>query len=812
MRFSTRIINRITGAYGRVLSAVAIFVAAFRARVLADGGTFEAENYLLTQDMTNTNDAILVYLSSSYKTNKLYCEVPTDGSQDFVFDRTTTATRFNYNNQFELMAANIGRVDYVGQEPTTLFEPAAINIFTPSDPSSGGQQTSFSANDWGLGFTNKCTLENNTSPGAYIFTTNIADLVPTQTYNISCFVKITDGETLLPTFGTGNTNQGYFSLGGTNITTGYTVKYIANGVFRVSASGVCGATVVSTGFLRWNTNRVGSNGTIEVTGLQITSGSVLVSYIPTTTVAVTKAGDFFTGNNTGVTGQGAVIFEFVNNVLSASTNTTSGVYLGTSSATALSGSSFGFRQGGGSQRANLYKYVGGSSTLIYTFLTDNATVAIVWNGTTADVFVDGVKVVSATAFVPSGNLAFLRQGNGVNPPGRPMSIRRILLFNTVKNDAYWIDATTKKYGLLPVKNYFDKYNYKLNFRYDPTNGFEAQNNGTTSSSVTDYIKIPTDASFVYLSGFSTYGGGSGRRVNFLTASKTYISHYDFSNGATYADVVIPENAVFVVVSLYEYKPNADIINTDLTQIEFYSETAYSSFQENLVKYSDYPIQNTKLWGKKFLAFGDSITETDFWTAPDLPQSIGDNRLNWTTFITGLQKLNRSSRNYASSGARYRNVGGINDVQKIDFQITTAIANNPTADVIFLNAGTNDGAITAGATLGTFASAMAKPTLASLDKTVYYEAIRWCFWTIQNTYPSAVVFVGNVLPRTDFTIGQYALNNQAIADMANQYGFTLVNQSTMPGFNPVTDTSDGLHPNKAGSLIQADFWNTTINNS
>ena len=78
--------------------------------------TFEAENYLLTQDLTNTNDAILVYLSSSYKVNKLYCEVPTDGSQDFGFSRTDPAMRFNANNQFQLMAANVGRIDYVGQE------------------------------------------------------------------------------------------------------------------------------------------------------------------------------------------------------------------------------------------------------------------------------------------------------------------------------------------------------------------------------------------------------------------------------------------------------------------------------------------------------------------------------------------------------------------------------------------------------------------------------------------------------------------------------------------------------------------------
>ena len=783
-------------------SAINIIVDAFKTRVLADGGTFEAESYLRQQDANMINDSILAYYSSSYKTSKLYVEKPNDGSQDFGFSRTDPATRFNASNQFQLMSANIGRVDYVGQEPTTLFEPDATNYFTPSDPSSGGTNTSYAANDWNLGFTNKCTL-NNTVSNASLYTVNVVGLVPTSSYNISCFVKITDGETLLPTFGTTSVCQGYFAIGNTNITTGYSVTYIANGIFRVSANGVCGATVATTGFVRSTTNR---SGTIEITGMQITDGSTLVSYIPTTTVAVAKAGDYFTGNNTGATGQGAIVIELANNILSASRNTNSAIYLGSSASSGVSGNSFIFRQGGGSQRANIYKYVSGAATLLYTFTSDTATAAIVWNGTTADVFVDGTKVVSATSF-PVSSLPFLRQGSS-QPSGRPLNVRKILLFDNVKTDAYWVAATTKTYGLLPTKNYFNKYNYKLGFIYSDTFGFQAQAN----SAVTDFITIPTDAAFVYLSGFSTYTGTGDRKITFLDASKTYISFTYMLASVTYQQVVIPSNAAFVVVSLYESKDPLSVINTDLTQIEFYGETSYSSYAETLVRYSDYPLHNTKLWNKKFLGFGDSITETDFWSAGDLPQSIGQDRSNWTAFITGLQKLNRSSRNYAYSGARYRNVGGINDVQKIDFQITTAIANNATADVIFLNAGTNDGAITEGATLGTFASAMAKPTLASLDKTVYYEAIRWCFWTIKNTYPNAVVFVGNVLPRTDFTTAQYALNNQAIQDMVTQYGFTLVNQSTMPIFNPVTDTYDGLHPNHAGSLIQASFWNTTINNT
>jgi hypothetical protein len=170
-RFSTNIVNLLK-----------IIVNSFKTRVLADGGTFEAENYLLTENVNNINDAILVYLSSSVKVNKLYCLIPNDGSQDFGFSRTTSAIRFNSNNQFQLTPVNVGRIDYVGQEPTTLFEPDATNYFTPSDPSSGGINTSFAANDWNLGFTNKCTLTSvNGVSGALIYTSNIIGLVATQT-------------------------------------------------------------------------------------------------------------------------------------------------------------------------------------------------------------------------------------------------------------------------------------------------------------------------------------------------------------------------------------------------------------------------------------------------------------------------------------------------------------------------------------------------------------------------------------------------------------------------------------------------------
>lgn len=49
-------------------------------------------------------------------------------------------------------------------------------------------------------------------------------------------------------------------------------------------------------------------------------------------------------------------------------------------------------------RLSIVKRIGGATTIIYTTLTDTAKIAIKWNGSTADVFANGVKVVSATAF------------------------------------------------------------------------------------------------------------------------------------------------------------------------------------------------------------------------------------------------------------------------------------------------------------------------------------------------------------------------------------------------------------------------------
>lgn len=393
---------------------------------------------------------------------------------------------------------------------------------------------------------------------------------------------------------------------------------------------------------------------------------------------------------------------------------------------------------------------------------------------------------------------------------------------TVTTESLEVDSNGNKvYNLMAGKNKFNKNAYLIGYRYDEGDAPYATANLTETydvrHAVTDFLPIPSDASFIYLSGFSTYTG-SDRRVYFLDANKAYISFVYFPKEETYRAFYIPSNAAFAVVSLYEFKTSGTV-DTSTVQIEFYGETAYEAYSETLVKTSNYPLADTKGWGKKVLLFGDSIMETNYnWeVAPPAYEGTEGGRTNWNTMTRGFQKFARTTRNYAGSGARYRNIGGLTNKQKIDFQITTAIANNASCDIIIICCGTNDGAPN-GTDLGSFATAMSKGSLAALDKTKYYEAIRWAFWSLQIAYPTAKVFVGNVLPRADLANSVYDNNNLAIQQMAAQYGFIYVNQRDDSGVNRANETweangvdlSDGLHPNHNGWLKIGQYWNGILN--
>lgn len=111
-------------------------VLLFKNRVLADVGTFEAENYLENKlgmfSQNLFNDASYVITPNGYKTSKIYALKPVNGNGDLTISRNTTATRINQYGVRESVPANTVRIDYSNGKPCFLIEPQRTNLVYPS--------------------------------------------------------------------------------------------------------------------------------------------------------------------------------------------------------------------------------------------------------------------------------------------------------------------------------------------------------------------------------------------------------------------------------------------------------------------------------------------------------------------------------------------------------------------------------------------------------------------------------------------------------------------------------------------------------
>jgi hypothetical protein len=169
-------------------------------------------------------------------------------------------------------------------------------------------------------------------------------------------------------------------------------------------------------------------------------GAYATTFIPTTTAAVTRILDGFTRNNIFtnglITAAGGTWFVDLSNNLSYSTSVFSAIGIGNTTALTTN-SIILFQLSSGGERVRIAKYIAGTPTTLHTTTTSNAKIAIKWNGTTADVFVNGVKVVSGTAFTPT-NMENLNAPN----VGMPFQFNQLALFPTPLTDAQCIQLTT----------------------------------------------------------------------------------------------------------------------------------------------------------------------------------------------------------------------------------------------------------------------------------------------------------------------------------------------------------------------------------
>jgi hypothetical protein len=232
-----------------------------------------------------------------------------------------------------------------------------------------------------------------------------------------------------------------------------TITPAANGFYRVTLVGSVIGTSLNAG-ISFATNLTGNTFTnlgttsspigtsIFLWGAQLELGAFPTTYIPTSSASVTRNQDTFQLSNVFtndlISSAGGTWFvDLRNNVPMIRDLLSGGVFINTGTAANIN-TGFAIRQSGGSnQRSTIFKVEAGSGATIYNTTTDTAKIAIKWNGATADIFVNGVKVVTATAFTATNMNNLIGEGQN-----RTLQINSMALYNTAISDAECIQITT----------------------------------------------------------------------------------------------------------------------------------------------------------------------------------------------------------------------------------------------------------------------------------------------------------------------------------------------------------------------------------
>jgi hypothetical protein len=354
---------------------------------------------------------------------------------------------------------NIPRLDYsLGSCPNILLEPQRTNLALFSEQ--------FDNAVWGK-TASSVTANSTISPsGVQNADTYIANGVLAQhmcqqiisvtagiTYVLSLYVK-KNTNNFVQIVGSGGVFGGEayanFDLnngivGSTGSGTTASIQSVGNGWYRClinatatfTTSGNFNICLISSATSpRLETNTLSTS--VFLWGAQLEAGAYPTSYIPTSSASVTRNADVISrGNiftNGLVTASGGTWFvDLRNNIVRTRDNTTTSVVFGDATGT----NTFFLRADNLTDRISILKRTAGVPLLLFTTTATTCKIAIKWNGSTADIFQNGVKVITATSFSSINLESLVCQGTNI-----PLNFNSMALFPTPLTDTQCIALTT----------------------------------------------------------------------------------------------------------------------------------------------------------------------------------------------------------------------------------------------------------------------------------------------------------------------------------------------------------------------------------
>jgi hypothetical protein len=413
---------------------------------------------ILPSNTTNfTQVTVILQNSATYQS---YLGDPTKGVYVWGAQLVEGTSALDY--QMTETRLNIPRLDYsLGSCPNILLEPQRTNLALRSEEFDNATWTkvasSVTANSTTSpsGIVNADTFIGNGTSNSHFLVQNLSVTLG-AVYTHSVYAKKNTNNFIQLAFNNGfaatsfanfDLNNGV--LGTVGATASATITNVGNDWYRCTLTATAISTtttnipaillVTSASAVFFQANSLSTS--VFLWGAQFELGAYPTSYIPTTSASVTRNTDTFTlsnvfTNNLISSAGGTWFVDLRDNIPRTRESSASGVpYLGDSNSAGV-GNNFrilGFT----ASRYLIQKFVAGVATTIYITTSNTSKIAIKWNGTTADVFENGVKVVTATSFTATA-LDFL----AFRTDQVLFNINSMALYNTPISDTECIAITT----------------------------------------------------------------------------------------------------------------------------------------------------------------------------------------------------------------------------------------------------------------------------------------------------------------------------------------------------------------------------------